>query len=1108
MLRSALWRNWSWATKLSLLLVALTLLPVSVMALYDMLLTRTRLVEAAWSQDLQRARATGDAIDRHLADTLAQIRVAASSPTIERFLEARASAPATSASGSPQTSLADVGRILAQIRVGHNLEELYVIDPEGRIAVASGRRVQDRSFRNDELALKAFGGEVALGDPTLDRVGQVFFEAAAPVRVETLGIIGVVVGRSSMAAIDRIVASDTNFAGRSDFGVLWDEHGIRLSEPASPANRFRPIGALPAAVRDRFIEEKRFGPATAERLETAEDHDSVVAEGRRLLDRHVADLTLHLEGHPETAGSAHYVTMVPLKTKRWLYGIFTPEPGILAALYEQQQRSAVVALLTAFFAVLLAIVAARRFARPLELVGETARAIAAGDLTRRVGLDKRDEVGQLAAAFDAMADEVARKDLELRNNAERLEQEVHARTGELRASEAELRAVLQTVPDLIFRVRRDGTVLALMSSAHQNLAAPRERVVGQHVSDSLPPDVAALALRALERTVDTREPQLIEYALTIGGAQRDFEARLMRLAEDEALAIIRDITARKQAERERASLLQQIERERIRVATLVGNVPGVVWEAWGEPDAAHQRIDFVSDHVETMLGYSIEQWLSTPNFWLTIVHPDDRDRAAAEAASFFKSRTGGVSQFRWMTHDGRAIWVEAQSLVLCDDAGRPVGMCGVTMDISIRKKAEEERRQLLKREREARRRAEEASRMKDEFVSTVSHELRTPLNAILGWARLLSGGKLDPPTATRALASIERNARAQAQIVDDLLDISRIITGKLRLDARDLDLARIVEAAIDGVRPAAEGKAIQIVSHLAESAVMSGDPDRLQQLAWNLLSNAVKFTPAGGRVDVTVQREGDSLALIVHDTGIGIRSEFLPYVFERFSQADGTPTRAFGGLGLGLAIARHMVELHGGTIEAFSEGENCGATFRVLLPIRAAVGTTVVEGHEPVPAEAVAQPLVGLRVLVVDDEGEARDLLHTILVSSGASVEVAASAPEAFERIRTAPPDVLVSDLAMPGEDGFSLLMRVRRTLPKPACHVPAVALTAFAGAETRLKVREAGFARYLAKPIDPADLTSAVYEAAGGVGRTRTKALSAISAQATGGITSRPEGS
>jgi PAS domain S-box-containing protein len=1004
---AALGRNWSWATKLSLLLVALAVLPVSVMAIYDMVVTRTRLVEATWAQDLQRARATGDAVDRHLADIVAQIRVAANSPTTERFLELRAD-PTTAQRPAPGTSLADVGRVLAQIRVGHNLEELYVIDLEGRVATASGRRVQDRSFLDDELIRAALAGEVTLGDPKLDLIGQVFFEGAAPVRAEGIGIVGAVVGRSSMAAIDRIVAGDTNFAGRADFGVLWDEHGIRLSEPTAPANRFRPISPLPPAVREQLVQQQRFGPATAERLEVADEHALVVSEGRRLLAGQAADLTLHLEGHPEMAGSAHYVTMVPLKTKRWLYGIFTPEPGILAALYEQQQRTVVVAILTGLFALLLAIAAARRFARPMELVGETARAIAAGDLTRRVHLDRLDEVGQLGAAFDAMADEVARKDLELRQNAERLELEVQARTAELRASEAELRAVIETVPDLIFRVRRDGTVLALMSLPHDSMAAPRESVVGRHVGGTLPPDVTALAMRALERTIDTREPQMIEYALTVRGAHRDFEARLMRLAEDEALAIIRDITARKQAERERSSLLQQIERERIRVATLVGNVPGVVWEAWGEPDAEHQRIDFVSDYVETMLGYSVPEWLSTPNFWLTIVHPDDRERAAAEAVEFFTGGTGGVSQFRWMTRDGRAIWVEAQSLVLHDEAGRPVGMCGVTMDITSRKQAEEERRQLLAREQEARRRAEEANRLKDEFVSTVSHELRTPLNAILGWGRLLSSGKLDAATATKAMASVERNARAQAQIVDDLLDISRIITGKLRLDDRELDLARIVESAIDGVRPAAEGKAIQIALARPDDATMVGDPDRLQQVVWNLLSNAVKFTPAGGRVDVAIENEGEALTLVVRDSGIGIRSEFLPYVFERFSQADGTATRAFGGLGLGLAIARHLVELHGGTIEAFSEGENRGATFRVRLPVRATGAARFVDEPETALADPHAQPLAGLRVLVVDDEAETRDLLHTILASSGASVDLAASAHEAFERLRSAPPDVIV----------------------------------------------------------------------------------------------------
>ncbi|HWF87337.1 MAG TPA: MASE1 domain-containing protein [Pyrinomonadaceae bacterium] len=389
---------------------------------------------------------------------------------------------------------------------------------------------------------------------------------------------------------------------------------------------------------------------------------------------------------------------------------------------------------------------------------------------------------------------------------------------------------------------------------------------------------------------------------------------------------------RRTAEAEKWKLGSELAHHRRRVEDIVQHIPGVVWEAWGKPDAQNQRIDFVSDHVEKMLGYSAEEWLSTPNFWLSIVHPEDKERAAAEAAAIFASGKGGSSRFRWMHKDGREVWVEAQSIVVCDEHG-PAGMRGVTMDITAAVQAEIERAELLERESHARQQAEEASRLKEEFLATVSHELRTPLNAVVGWSRLLRSGQLDGDGTAHAIEVIERNAAAQRQIIEDLLDVSRIITGKLRINTQPVDLLLIIHAAIDAVRPAAEAKEIRMSTHIeVPDPIVRADSERLQQVLWNLLANAVKFTPSGGRVDVFLEQHGSLAEIRIEDSGPGVPADFLPRIFERFSQADGSSTRKHGGLGLGLAIVRHLVELHGGTVSAANR-EQGGATLTVQLPV-------------------------------------------------------------------------------------------------------------------------------------------------------------------------------
>ncbi|HET8782065.1 MAG TPA: MASE1 domain-containing protein [Pyrinomonadaceae bacterium] len=403
---------------------------------------------------------------------------------------------------------------------------------------------------------------------------------------------------------------------------------------------------------------------------------------------------------------------------------------------------------------------------------------------------------------------------------------------------------------------------------------------------------------------------------------------------------------RRRAEADKSKLGSEVELHRRRIEELVAHVPGVVWEAWGKPDAASQRIDFVSSHVEKMLGYSQQEWLSTPNFWLTIVHPDDKERAAREAATIFASGKGGSSRFRWLHKDGREVWVEAQSVVVCDETG-PLGMRGVTMDITAAVRAEIERAELLERESQAREDAEEASRLKEEFLATVSHELRTPLNAVVGWSRLVRSGQLDKEGTTHALEVIERNASAQRQIIEDLLDVSRIITGKLRINTQRVDLLLVIHAAIDAVRPAAEAKEIDLRTHFeAPDTIVRADVERLQQILWNLLANAVKFTPQRGTVDLYLRQHGSLAEIRIEDSGPGIPPEFLPRIFERFSQADGSSTRKHGGLGLGLAIVRHLVELHGGTVSAGNRDENGGAVLIVALP-----------AIEPTSAELIARSL-------------------------------------------------------------------------------------------------------------------------------------------------------
>ncbi|OUL19954.1 response regulator [Nostoc sp. 106C] len=407
-----------------------------------------------------------------------------------------------------------------------------------------------------------------------------------------------------------------------------------------------------------------------------------------------------------------------------------------------------------------------------------------------------------------------------------------------------------------------------------------------------------------------------------------------------------------------------------------------------------------------------------------------------------------------------------------DAQNQPYAVVMTAVDITKRKQIEAERISLLKREQTARANAEAASRLKDEFLAVLSHELRTPLNAILGWIKLLRKGHLDQATVNRALEVIDRNTTFQAQMIEELLDLSRIIQGKLKLEIHPVNLVSVVEATAETLRPAAEAKSVEVQLILDHNlGMIAGNANRLQQICWNLLSNAIKFTPKGGQVIVRSQKVDSYAQLQVADTGIGISADFLPHVFEYFRQADASTTRSTGGLGLGLAVSRYLVEMHGGTLEVTSPGEGQGATFTVMLPFRSAQAQIE---QTQAPLDFTCE-LRGIKAIVVDDQTDSRELIVFVLEQQGAEVISAASASEALEKLTQYKPDIIISDISMPNEDGYTLLQKVRTLLQQQGANLPALAITAHAGAEDRQQAISAGFQLHLAKPIDPSELLKAV---------------------------------
>jgi PAS domain S-box-containing protein len=647
----------------------------------------------------------------------------------------------------------------------------------------------------------------------------------------------------------------------------------------------------------------------------------------------------------------------------------------------------------------------------------------------------------------------------------------------LRRSEEQLRDFVENGAIGLHRVNAMGTILWANRAELELLGYAKDEYVGRSIADF---------------HADAPIIQDILTRLTRGETLRDYEARLR--AKDGSIKHVlinssvyrrdaefvhtrcytRDVTAQVLARGEVDALAAELQKREAEFRTLVESIPQLAWSA--TPDGS---IDWFNRRWYQYTGTSLEDvegWR-----WQHLVQPSFRSDVVQRWQAALTEGSSFEMEFPLRRADGAFRWHLTQALPLRDPVGRILRWFGTNTDIDDTKRVEAEREALLESAQREKRNAEAANRTKDEFLITASHELRTPLGAILGWARLLRAGKLDPSGYLRGIETIERNAQVQVRLIEDILDGSRIITGNLRLEIRRLDFTQVVHAALEAVMPAADAKGISVALELDPSAsIIAGDPERLQQVVWNLVNNAIKFTPKAGHVSIRLKRVDSDIELEVSDSGQGIAADFLPHVFDRFRQAEGTTTRRHGGLGLGLALVRYLVEAHGGRVSAASPGPGLGATFRAWFPVQAVV---VAQEMEPASRESMpsAAPdtssvdLAGINVLVVDDEADARDLVATVLRGAGAEVTVAASAAEALRLLATSFPMVLVSDVGMPEVDGYDLIRRVRSQFDANGSNLPAVALTAYAREEDRRLALAAGFDRHVAKPVEPAELVRIV---------------------------------
>ena len=656
---------------------------------------------------------------------------------------------------------------------------------------------------------------------------------------------------------------------------------------------------------------------------------------------------------------------------------------------------------------------------------------------------------------------------------------------ELRRNEARMRTVLDAALDAVVGMDARGVVTGWNPRAEEIFGWKRKEAVGRKLAELIiPPGLREEHARGLDRFLAGGDAPLLGRRVEMRALRRDrtevpCELSITAVKDGDSCsftAFLADISERKRNEDQ---LRHQL--------AFTSAITTQLGEGLCSLDR-EGRVTYVNPAAERMLGWRDSEILG--RFIHDVIHfqrADGTPIAVTECALLGVMQAGTsvrVEEDVFTRRNGSVFPVSYTSSPIVTD-GNVVGAVIAFHDISDRREEERKRVLLLAREQEARESAEAANRLKDEFLATLSHELRTPLNAIMGWAHLLRTGSLDEATAARATETIDRNAKAQNQLINDILDVSRIITGKLHLTVQPLDPVAVVEGALDTVRPAAAAKQIQIEASLEPSpGTVSGDPDRLQQVVWNLLSNAIKFTPKGGRVQVRLRRGESHALIVVADSGPGISPEFLPHVFERFRQGDQSTTRSHVGLGLGLAIVRHLVELHGGTVEASSGGEGQGATFSVRLPLtnarRTEDGAEQGTAEKGVRTESEALQLGGLRVLLVDDDLEGREAIAAVLEKEGMQVIAAASSEEALEAIGRERPDVLLSDIEMPGEDGHSLIRKVRALPADRGRDIPAAALTAYARGEDRQKALLAGFQAHVSKPVPPAELTAVIAELAG----------------------------
>jgi PAS domain S-box-containing protein len=656
---------------------------------------------------------------------------------------------------------------------------------------------------------------------------------------------------------------------------------------------------------------------------------------------------------------------------------------------------------------------------------------------------------------------------------------------DLRKQREWLQVTLSSIGDAVITTDANGSITLINPVAETLTGWPQEIAIGRAL-----PEVFIIVNEETRRPVENPALRAIREGVIFGlanhtvliardGTERPIDDSGAPIKDPDgkvmgAVLIFRDISERRRVEKERALLAGIVESSDD--AIIGKNLDGII-ESW---NAAAERL----------FGYSAGEAIGQP---ITIIIPPER--IDEEKLILERLRRGErLEHFETvrLAKNGKALDISLTASPIRGAAGRIIGASKIARDISERKQADEALRDAIGREQMLREKAEEASRVKDEFLATISHELRTPLNAILGWATLLRRHSLDEASATRALETIERNAKTQAQLIEDILEVSRITAGKLRLEVKPTELIPLIKNAIDAVQYAAEAKGVQLQMILDPVAShIQGDAVRLQQVVWNLLSNAVKFTPKGGLVQVRLERADSQAQITVSDTGEGISAGFLPYVFDRFRQAEGTTTRRHGGLGLGLAIARHLVEVHGGTIQAHSAGSGEGASFTVRLPLRAVrasgpLAMTPPENAQPQEPMVNVYPaiLYGLRILAVDDELDTREMVKAVLEQYGADVITAGSAREAFEALPGFQPDVLVSDIGMPEEDGYSLIRKVRALKSEEGGKTPAVALTGYVRVEERMRALEAGYQMFVPKPVEADELVTMIANLVGRMDR------------------------